>query len=284
LVAERGRGFAVGLILLATFSVQFGAGFAVTLFDRVGPAGAVLLRLTMAAAVLLALWRPKLRGLTREQLRLVGAFGVTLGLMNWTFYESLDRIPLGAAVTLEFIGPLGVAVAGSRRPLDVLWVLLAGAGVVLLAGGGGGDLDPVGVALALLAGVCWASYILLSARTGRALAGGTGLALAMAPAALIPLPAAIVQGGTELLVPELLAAGAVIALASSVIPYSLELEALRTLPPSVFGVLMSLEPGVATFAGFLVLGQELGARDLLAIGMVVVASIGATVAGRRAAA
>ncbi len=279
--AAAGRAGAVALVFGGIFTVQFGAGVAVTLFDRLGPAGTVLLRLALAALILVAIWRPDARRLTGSQRRLVLAFGFTLGAMNWCFYEAIDRIPLGIAVTLEFIGPLGVAVAGSRRPLDGLWVVLAGAGVVLL-GGGGGDLDPTGVALALLTGAFWAAYILLSARTGAALAGGTGLALAMVPAALIPLPAAIGQAGGELLAPELVAIGAVVALASSVIPYSLELEALRRLPSAVFGVLMSLEPGVAALAGYLVLGQDLAARDVAAIGLVVAASAGATAFGPRA--
>ncbi len=273
---EAGRGRALAQVLAAICSVQFGAGFAVTLFDRVGPAGAVVLRLAIGAVVLVLLWRPDPRRLSREERRLVLAFGCSLGLMNWTFYEAIDRIPLGVGVTLEFVGPLGVAVAGSRRPLDVLWVLLAAAGVVTLAGVGGSDLDPVGIVLALAAGACWAAYILLSARTGRAIAGGTGLALAMVPAALIPLGAGFHQGGTELLAPAVLAAGAVVALASSVIPYSLELDALRRLPPSVFGVLMSLEPAAAALSGLVILGQDLTASQVAAIGLVVVASAGAS--------
>ena len=261
--------------------MQFGAGFAVTLFDRLGPAGAVILRLAIAAVVLVAVWRPDVRRLGPRERRLVVAFGCSLGLMNWAFYESIDRIPLGVAVTLEFLGPLGVAVAGSRRALDVVWVLMAGAGVVLLAWGGTGALDTAGVLLALAAGACWAAYILLSARTGAAIAGGAGLALAMVPAAVIALPAGIAQGGSELLVPELLAAGAAVALASSVIPYSLELEALRRLPASVFGVLMSLDPAIAALSGFVVLGQDLSGRQIAAMALVIVASAGAAALGGR---
>ncbi len=262
--------------MAAAGSIQFGAAFAVTLFDSLGPGGTTLARLGWAAALLLVVWRPKLRGQPPGALRLAAAFGLALGLMNWTFYEAIDRIPLGAAVTFEFIGPLGVAVLGSRRPRDLMWVGLAAAGILLLADlGGESRLDPVGVGLALFAGICWGAYLLLSARTGAVFSGGGGLALAMAVAALVALPAGLSQGGVDLLQPALLLSGLVVALASSVIPYSLELEALRRLPPGVFGVLMSLEPAVATLAGLLILGQDLGALQVAAIARVIVASAGA---------
>jgi inner membrane transporter RhtA len=265
-----------GLVLLAAFSVHFGAAFAVVLFDRLGPGGAVFLRLGFAAVVLLALVRPSLRGRSAKDIRLAIAFGAVLGLMNWSFYEALDLIPLGPAVTLEFLGPLTVAVIGSRRPLDLVWVALAAGGVVLLADPfGSGGLDARGVALALGAGTCWAFYIVLAARTGRAWPGASGLAVAMVFGALVAAPAGVVQGGMDLLHPALLAGGLLVALASSVIPYSLELEALRTLPNRVFGVMMSLDPAVAATAGFVILGQDLAAGDVLAIAMVVIASAGA---------
>jgi inner membrane transporter RhtA len=278
-----GRPFAVGLVLAACAIIQFGAGFAATLFDELGPGGTVFLRLGFAAIVLWAIWRPKLSEHSRGELRVAVAFGLVLGGMNWSFYESIDRIPLGVAVTFEFAGPLAVAVAGSRRALDGLWVLLAAAGILLLARPweGGSGLDGVGVALALLAGGFWAAYILLSARTGRLFPGGTGLAFAMAVGALVTLPAGLVQGASGLLEPHLLLAGAAVAMASSVVPYSLELEALRRLPEAVFGVLMSLEPALAALAGFLVLDQGLASRDVVAIGLVVVASAGAASLGHR---
>jgi len=275
----RDRGAAVGMVLAAAASLQVGAAFAVRLFDDVGPGGAVFLRLALAAAVLCALWRPPLpRG---RELRLVAAFGIALGLMNWSIYEAMDRIPLGVAVTIEFWGPLAVAVVGSRRALDLLWVALAALGIVLLAGPGGGGIDAGGVALALLAGGCWAAYIGLSARTGQAFPGGTGLAIAMAVGAVVVLPAGIAQGGAALVHPGLLASALVVALASSVLPYSLELEALRRLPGAVFGVLMSLEPAVAALAGLAVLGQALVPREWAAIGLVVTASAGAAALGGR---
>ncbi len=267
----RERAAAVGLVLLAAVSPQVGAALAVTLFDELGPAGAAFLRLTFAAIVLWAIWRPRLAG----DLRLAGAFGVALGLMNWSFYEAIARIPLGVAVTIEFAGPLLVAVIGSRRPLDVVWVALAAVGIVLLVDPGGGSVDPVGVGFALAAAVCWMAYIYLSKRTGAAFAGGSGLALAMAVGALIVLPAGVLQAGGALAQPHLLGSAFIVALASSVLPYSLELEALRRLPESVFGVLMSIDPAIAALVGFVALGQALGPRDVLAIAMVVVASAGA---------
>jgi inner membrane transporter RhtA len=267
---------AVGLVLLAVSSLQVGAAFAVELFDDLGPAGAAFGRLAFAAVVLVAIWRPRLRGHPRGDLGVAIAFGLALGAMNLCIYEAMDRIPLGVAVTFEFIGPLGVAVAGSRRALDALWVVLAAAGIALLADYGGGSLDATGVAFALAAGALWAAYILLSARTGRLFPGGTGLAVAMVAGAALVAPFGIAGAGTELLRPELLGAVLAVALASSVLPYSLELEALRRLPARVFGVLMSLEPAVAALAGFVVLGQGLAARDWLAVGLVVVASAGAS--------
>ncbi len=267
----RARAAAVGLVLVAAVSPQLGAAFAVTLFDELGPAGAAFLRLAFAAIVLWAIWRPRLTG----DLRLAGAFGVALGLMNWSFYEAIDRIPLAVAVTIEFAGPLLVAVIGSRRPLDVVWIVLAAAGIVVLVDPGGGSLDPAGVGFALAAAACWMAYIYLSKRTGAAFPGGSGLAIAMAVGALIVLPAGVIQADGALTQPDLLGSALVVALLSSVLPYSLELEALRRLPESVFGVLMSVDPAVAALIGFVLLGQDLGARELLGIAMVVVASAGA---------
>jgi len=263
----------VGLVLLAVTSLQVGAAFAVELFDELGPAGAAFGRLAFAAVILVAWWRPKVRG---TPIRTAVAFGLTLGAMNLCIYEAMDRIPLGVAVTFEFLGPLGVAVAGSRKPLDLLWVVFAAAGIVLLADYSGGSLDALGVAFALAAGALWAGYIVLGQRTGALFPGGSGLAVAMVAGAVLVAPFGIADAGGELLRPELLGAVLAVALASSVLPYSLELEALRRLPQRVFGVLMSLEPAVAALAGFAVLGQGLAARDWLAIGLVVIASAGAS--------
>jgi len=264
------------MVLTAASSVQFGAALAATLFDDLGPGGTSTLRVGLAALILVGYWRPRVRGVTRADLRLAGALGLSLGLMNYSFYEALDRVPLGIAVTIEFAGPLGVAVALSRRRLDLAWIALAATGIVLLADPGGGSVDTTGLVLVLLAAACWAAYILLAERLGRRFTGGRGLALAMVVAALVPLGPGIAQAGGALLRPEFLAIGAAVALLSSVIPYSLEVEALRRMPRQVFGVLMSLEPALAALAGFVVLGQSLSARDLTAIGLVIAASVGAT--------
>ncbi len=273
---HRYRYSAVGLLVLGMVSVQVGAAFAITLFDELGGGGTVFLRILFAAIILLAVFRPVVRGRSRSDLKLAVAFGVVLGLMNWSFYESIERIPLGASVTIEFLGPLAVGVWKSRRRLDLLWVALAATGVILIADPfGAGGLDGFGVALALVAGVLWGAYILLSARVGRVWPRASGLAVSCAVAAVITLPAGIAEGGMQLLSPELLAAGAVVGLACSVIPYGLEMEALRSIPEGVFGVLMSLEPAIAALAGLAILGQGLSAVDVLAIGLVVVASAGA---------
>jgi inner membrane transporter RhtA len=261
--------------------VQFGAALARTLFDEAGPAGTVLVRVGIAAIVLALLWRPPVRGHGRDAWRLAVAFGVSLAVMNFFFYEALDRIPLGLAVTFEFVGPLAVAIAGSRRRLDLVWVALAAVGIVMIAAPGAGDLDALGILYALIAGAAWAAYILLSARTGRAFPGGTGLALAMCVAAALLVPVGVGAAGDALLDAEVLLVGAGVAVLSSVIPYSAEFEALRLMPEHVFGILLSLEPAVAALAGYLVLDQDLGPRELAGIAFVMAATAGA-VAGTRA--
>lgn len=268
------------LVLLAVSSIQFGAAIAATLFDEAGFGGTVFLRVAFAAVLLALLWRPALRGHDRGQWLLIASFGLALAGMNFFFYASLDRIPLGLAVTFEFVGPLGVALAGSRRVTDLLWVGCAGLGIVLIALPGTGSLDPIGVLYALVAGAFWAAYILLSARTGRAFAGGSGLALAMCVAGVLLVPAGVIDGGAALLEGHVLVVGAVVAVLSSAIPYSAEFEALRLLPEHVFGVLLSLEPAVAAVAGYLVLEQALATGELLGIALVMAATAGA-VAGTR---
>lgn len=269
------------LLLGSISSVQFGAAFANKLFARAGPAGVVLLRLLLAAVVLTVVVRPSLRNRTRGDLLAVLTYGLILGTMNWTFYESLARLPIGVAVTIEFVGPLGVAIAGSRKPLDALWVVLAGGGVVLLAfRGDKHDISTLGVLFALIAGGCWAGYILVSQRVGKTFAQLDGLAIALCIGSIVVVPAGIVQGGSALLRPSVLAGGLAVAMLSSIIPYSLELIALRRLSTATFGLLMSLEPAVAALAGVLVLGQTLHPVTLAAIAMVVVASAGTTWAAR----
>ena len=272
------------LVMLSIISVQLGAAIAKTLFDSLGPGGTVFVRIAFASLVLLVLVRPKLGGHERNAYFVAGLFGLALALMNFSIYLAIDRIPLGVAVTLEFVGPLGVAVAGSRRVIDVLWVVLAAAGILLLAplgAFGGMDLDPVGVAFALLAGCLWASYILLSARTGSAFPGGTGLVIALCVGTVVLAPFGIAGAGYSLLDPKLLLAGFGVAMLSSAIPFSLELEALRKIPARIFGVLMSLEPAVAALAGLVVLGERLEMRAVVAIFFVTVAAAGASLFGEQ---
>ena len=261
------------MVIAAVVSVQCGSAAATTLFDQVGPAGAVLYRLLSAAVVLLAIWRPHPMQAGREGLLLAGAFGVTLAGMNFCFYESLDRIDLGIAVTFEFVGPLVVGLLGSRRALDLVWVGCAATGVLLLTRPSG-SADAAGIAFALLAGAFWGAYIVLSARIGGVFPGGRGLALAMGiAAALMVVPGGVAAGG-DLLDPGAAAVGAAAGVLSSVIPYSLELEALRRIAVGTFGVLMSMEPAVAALIGFVALGQELASVEVVGIALVVVASAG----------
>ncbi|WP_371598397.1 DMT family transporter [Streptomyces sp. NBC_00564] len=265
----------LGLVLAGGISVQFGGALAVTLMPRVGALGVVALRLAVAAIVLLAVCRPKVRGYSRADWGTIVVFGITMAAMNGLFYQSVDRIPLGTAVTLEVLGPLALSVLASRRAVNLVWAGLALGGVFLLGGGGFSSLDPVGVAFALSAGAMWATYIVFSARTGRRFPQADGLALAMVVAAVVFLPLGIVESGSKLLVPTTIALGAAVAVLSSVLPYTLELLALRRLPASTFAILMSLEPAIAATAGFLVLNQALSLTEAGAIALVIAASMGA---------
>jgi inner membrane transporter RhtA len=285
------------LVLTGVVSVQVGAGLAARLFSQVPPAAVTGLRLWTAALLLAVLGA---RGLHREitglirrrawaDAAVVVAFGITLAVMNYSIYQAFARIPLGIAVTVEFLGPLAVAVAASRRALDLAWVALAGGGVALLSQAGGSapvagpapagaslaGLNLAGLAFALVAAVSWAVYILLSAATGRRFPGSSGLTLAMGVAALAVTPAGLLAGGRSLLRPGVLGIGAAIGLLSSIIPYSLELETLRRVPAKVFGIWMSVEPAVAALVGLAMLGQSLSLAEWAAIGCVTVASAGA---------
>jgi inner membrane transporter RhtA len=267
------------LVLGGIVSVQVGAAVAERLFPVVGPGGAVLLRLALGAVILAAVSRPRL-GAVRGQLREALAFGAVLAAMNLSFYAAIDRIPLGPAVTVEFLGPLLLAVAVSRRRLDVVWAVVAGLGVVALSWqSGASGLDPVGVGLAALAGACWAGYIVLSQRLGAAAPGLAGLAVAVAAAALVAAPFGLAQGGLRLLEPRTLLLGAAVGLLSSAVPYALELMALRRLAAGTFGILMSIEPAVGALAGLLLLGEGLRPLQVLGIALVCLASAAVT-AGR----
>ena len=265
------------LVLGAIASVQSGAAIATRLFPDAGPGGTVILRLALSALILLCIARPTIRGRDRRDLTWAVAYGVALGAMNATFYEALSRIPLGVAVTVEFIGPLTVAVLGSRRLLDLVWVALAGLGVALLtSGGGGGSVDGLGLLLALVAGGFWAAYILLAQRVGRVYPGASGLTFALVVATVVVAPFGLVTAGSRVWHAGVIARGAAVAVLSSAVPYSLELFALRRMRASVFGVLMSLEPAMAALSGLLFLGQHLRPREWAAVACVMVASIGAT--------
>jgi inner membrane transporter RhtA len=300
------------LVLAGVVSVQVGAGLAARLFSQVSPAAVTGLRLWAAALLLAVLGarglRREITGLIRRRAwadaAVVVAFGLTLAVMNYSIYQAFARIPLGVAVTVEFLGPLAVAVAATRRAVDLAWVALAGAGVALLSQEGGrvplaahpspghgttapalaghtlGGLDVAGLLFALAAAASWAIYILLSAATGRRFPGSSGLTMAMGVAALAVTPAGVLAGGRSLLRPGVLATGALIGLLSSIIPYSLELETLRRVPAKVFGIWMSVEPAIAALVGLVMLGQSLSLVEWGAIGCVTVASAGAALSVR----
>jgi inner membrane transporter RhtA len=265
---------ATALIIGAAFSVQGGAAVAKSLFPELGPPGVVFLRLLFGSIALLAIQRPRLRTRERGSLRLAAALGIALVCMNLTFYEALERVPLGIAVTIEFVGPLGIAIAGSRRAVDLAWIALAGAGIALLAETRG-SIEPLGLGLAALAGFFWAAYIVLGTRVGRVWNGAQGLVIAMVVATVVALPWGVVSAGSHIGRLDVLGQAVGVGLLSSALPWSMEIEAMRRLPQYVFGVLMSLEPAIAALSGFLFLGQHLGWRALVAIALVVVASAGA---------
>jgi inner membrane transporter RhtA len=274
------------MVLGSCSSLQVGAACAARLFPVIGSTAATFLRLTIAALVVLAATRPRLRDWSGGQWRSVVVFGLSLAAMNGSFYEAIAHIPLGTAVTIEFLGPLTLAAVLSRRVRDLLWVLIAAGGVALLGVadgiGGAGRLDPVGIVFALVAAVFWAAYILASARVGASVPGSGGLAVALAVGALALAPLGAPGAATTLTHPGLLLLAAATGVLASVIPYSLEFAALRRLPAHVFGVLLSLEPAVAATAGWLLLGQRMGPREAVAVGVVVLASVGSTLTARRA--
>lgn len=272
---------ASAIVVLGLVCQEVGAGLAVLLFPEAGPIGMVTLRLAFSAVVLLAVFRPRLRGRTRQDWLTVVVFGAVLAAMNATFYLALERLPLGPTVTIEYLGPLVLSVVLARRASAWLWAVLALAGVALLARGGFDALDPVGILFAVGAGALWVGYILFSARTGQRWARLDGLAIAMAIGGLGVLPFGIASAGESFLDARVLLLGFAVAMLSSAIPYGLELLALRRLPAETFSILLSLAPALAAAAGFVVLHQALEGWDLLAIALVVVASMGAVRAAAR---
>lgn len=276
-----------GLVLLAVLSVQVGAAVAIQLFPTLGPSGTVVLRVALSALLLWLAWRPRIDAAARRHAGLLLLYGLSIAGMNLSFYEAIARIPLGIAVTIEFLGPLAIAVAGSRRPRDLLWVLLAAAGLALLTpavgfgGAGGTGLDPLGVAFAGLGAVGWAGFVLISVRVGRLFERGSGLALGMAAAALLLLPFGVAAAGPAMLDPMILLGVLAVALLSTTIPWSLEFEALKRMPPRAYGILVTLEPAVAVLVGIVLLGEALTWRIGLAVACVSLAAIGVTLFDRR---
>jgi inner membrane transporter RhtA len=265
----------VWLVIISIVSVQVGAASAKSLFALTAPVSVAWLRMAVAAAIFWAIARPRLRGRTWSQWRVVIGYGIALATMNLAIYMSFSRIPIGLAVTIEFLGPLGVALAGSRRVRDLAWVGLAGIGVAML-GVFPATLDWIGIGFALLAGAAWAGYILLGRPTGASWEGVTGVSVGSLVGALAFAVPALLAGGATLAQPRVLLLAAVVAVMSSVIPYGLEMVALRSIPSGVFGILMSLEPAVAGLAALLVLGEQLSWVELVAMGCVILASVGST--------
>ena len=269
-----------GLLLVSIVSIQLGAAVAVHLFETLGPIGTAFLRLAFAAVLLLVAARRQIGSGARRHAGMLLLFGCVIGAMNMCFYSAIDRIPLGIAVAIEFIGPLGVAVFTSRRLNHFIWIGLAVAGLALLTPSIGTDLDPVGVGLALAAGAGWASFVLISPRVSRAV-GGAGLALGMLVAGLFTLPFGLVAGGLERLDPGLLAGALAVGILSTALPLSLEFEALRRMSARAYGVTVTMEPVVAALVGVIVLGQALPSNGVLAIACVTAAAIGVTLSDRR---
>lgn len=262
------------LVILSIISIQIGAAFSKSLFPEVGSAGMVFLRVGFGAISLLILCRPKWTDKIQQNTKILIGYGVVMALMNLSFYAAIERIPIGIAVTIEFIGPLGLATIKSKRLLDLLWVVLAFLGLLLLTPIGGENLDAWGILFALIAAFFWAMHIVLSAQIGKSIPGIDGLCWSMVVGAILLTPVGIASAGSALLQPRLLAIGFAVAILSSVIPYSLEMLALKSLPIHVFGILMSLEPMCAAIAGLLVLGETLTLRSMVAIVLVSIAAAG----------
>ena len=269
-------------VLLAILSVQGGAAVAKGLFPALGSSGTAAIRTSLSCIILLAIFRPDVRKLTAQQWKAVIPYGLALGAMNLIFYLALERIPLGIAVTLEFVGPLVLAVTGSRKLQDLLWVGMAAAGIVLIAPWSStGNIDMVGALLALLAGALWAFYIVLGGKVSRVLPGGAAVSVGMIFASLIVLPFGIAGGGLMQLTPMLLLAGTGVAVLSGALPYSLEMLALRQLPARTFSILMSLEPAVASVFSFLFLNEHFSFSEWLAVTLIVAASAGAAISAKK---
>jgi inner membrane transporter RhtA len=271
---------ALPAVLLAIISVQSGAAIAKGLFPAIGAAGTASLRIGISALILLAVYRPNLKKITVEQWKFVIPYGLSLGAMNLIFYLAIERIPIGLAVTLEFIGPLLVAVLGSKRWIDFFWVLLAAAGIVLIAPWTNNGIDTLGVLFALLAGAFWAAYIVLGGKISKIMKGGDAVAIGMLFGSALIVPFGILGNGLSNLTPQFLGLGVALALLSSAIPFTLEMKALGQLPARTFSILMSLEPAAASICAFLFLQEYLSSNEILAVIFVVIASVGSTITSK----
>jgi inner membrane transporter RhtA len=271
----------VPAVLLAIISVQCGAAIAKTLFPALGAAGTASIRIGLSSLILLLAYRPNLKQITPQQWKIVIPYGLSLGAMNLVFYFAIERIPIGLAVTLEFIGPLLVAIVGSRRIIDYLWILLAAAGIVLIAPWSNDRIDSLGVLFALLAGALWAAYIILGGKISKIMNDGQAVSTGMLFAALLILPFGFYENGLVNLTPKLFGMGVALALLSSAIPFTLEMKALGQLPPRTFSILMSLEPAAASICAFIFLQEKLNLYELLAVVCVVVASAGSTLTAKK---
>lgn len=271
----------VPAVLLAIISVQCGAAIAKTLFPAIGAAGTASIRIGVSALILLLAYRPNLKAITHEQWKIVVPYGLSLGAMNLIFYLAIERIPIGLAVTLEFIGPLLVAIIGSKRLIDYCWILLAAAGIVLIAPWSNERIDPLGVLFALIAGGLWAAYIVLGGKISRIMNDGQAVSTGMLFAAVLILPFGFYENGLANLTPKLFGMGVALALLSSAIPFTLEMKALGQLPPRTFSILMSLEPAAASVCAFIFLQESLNFYEILAVVCVVVASAGSTLTAKK---
>ncbi|SHL67089.1 EamA family transporter [Flavobacterium saccharophilum] len=271
----------VPAVLLSIISVQCGAAIAKTLFPAIGAAGTASIRIGISAIILLLAYRPNLKQITTSQWKIVVPYGLALGAMNLIFYLAIERIPIGLAVTLEFIGPLLVAIIGSKRLIDYCWVLLAAMGIILIAPWSNDRIDLLGVIFALLAGALWAAYIVLGGKISKIMNGGQAVSTGMLFAAILILPFGLLENGLANLTPKFLGMGVALALLSSAIPFTLEMKALGQLPPRTFSILMSLEPAAAAICAFIFLQESLSFYEILAVVCVVIASAGSTLTAKR---
>ena len=271
----------VPAVLLSIISVQCGAAIAKTLFPAIGAAGTASIRIGISAIILLLAYRPNLKQITTSQWKIVVPYGLALGAMNLIFYLAIERIPIGLAVTLEFIGPLLVAIIGSKRLIDYCWVLLAAMGIILIAPWSNDRIDLLGVIFALLAGALWAAYIVLGGKISKIMNGGQAVSTGMLFAAILILPFGLLENGLDNLTPKFLGMGVALALLSSAIPFTLEMKALGQLPPRTFSILMSLEPAAAAICAFIFLQESLSFYEILAVVCVVIASAGSTLTAKR---